>query len=39
MNVLKILAEMVEGYLDGGTEEALSEGLEETAEEATGREF
>ncbi len=39
MNVLKILAEMVEGYLDGGTDEALSEGVEEVAEEATGRDF
>lgn len=39
MNVLEILKEAVEGYLSGGTEEALSEGVEETAEEATGREL
>lgn len=37
MNVVKILLEAIEGYRDGGVEEAVSEGLEETAEEATGR--
>lgn len=39
MNLVKILLEAVEGYLSGGTEEAISEGVEETAEEATGRDF
>lgn len=39
MNVLEILKETIEGYLSGGAEEAVSEGVEETAEEATGREF
>jgi hypothetical protein len=39
MDILKILMEMVEGYLSGGTEEALAEGVEETAEEATGKEL
>jgi len=39
MNVLKILLEAVEGYLSGGASEALSEGAEEVAEEATGKEL
>ncbi len=39
MGLLNVLMEMVEGYMEGGTEEALSEGVEEVAEEATGRDF
>lgn len=39
MDVLKIVTETIEGFLSGGTSEAVSEGLEETAEEATGKEF
>ena len=39
MNLLKILSETIEGYLTGGVDEAMSEGIEETAEEATGRDF
>lgn len=39
MNVLKILWETIEGYMEGGAKEAISEGIEETAEEATGEEF
>lgn len=39
MNVFEILMETIEGYLSGGTEEAISEGIEETAEEATGEDF
>lgn len=39
MSVLKILMEAIEGYLSGGTDEAVSEGIEETAEEATGEDF
>lgn len=39
MNIVKIIAEMIDGYRSGGAEEALSEGLEETAEEATGKDL
>lgn len=39
MNALKILLEAIEGYRDGGVEAAIAEGVEETAEEATGKEF
>lgn len=39
MGVLEILMETIEGYLSGGAEEAVSEGIEETAEEATGEDF
>ncbi len=39
MNVLKVLLEAIEGYRDGGVEEAVSEGVEEVAEEATGRDL
>ncbi len=39
MSVLEILTETIGGYLSGGTEEAVSEGIEETAEEATGEGF
>ncbi len=39
MDALKTVAEMIEGYLSGGTEEAVSEGVEETAEEATGEDL
>lgn len=39
MNVLKILWEMVEGYLSDGASGAVSEGAEEVAEEATGKEL
>ena len=39
MNPLSILVEAIEGYLSGGTDEALSEAVEETAEEATGEEL
>lgn len=39
MDVFKILSEMIEGYTSGGAEEAISEGVEETAEEATGKDF
>lgn len=39
VNVLEILMEAVGGFLSGGAEEAVSEGVEETAEEATDREF
>ncbi|ELZ23311.1 hypothetical protein C477_02149 [Haloterrigena salina JCM 13891] len=39
MSVLEILTEAIDGYLSGGAEEAVSEGIEETAEEATGEEF
>ncbi len=39
MGLLNVLMEMLEGYMEGGTEEALSEGVEEVAEEATGRDF
>lgn len=39
MNVLKILLEAIEGYRDGGVDEAVSEGVEEVAEEATGRDL
>ncbi len=39
MNVIEILAEVIEGYVSGGAEEAISEGVEETAEEATGKDL
>ncbi len=39
MNPLKVLLEMVDGFRDGGVEEALSEGVEETAEQALDREL
>lgn len=39
MNLVEIVKEMIEGYRDGGTEEALAEGVEETAEEATGKDL
>lgn len=39
MGVLEILTETIEGHLSGGAEEAVSEGIEETAEEATGKDF
>jgi len=39
MNILKIPSEAIEGSLSGGVDEATSEGINETAEEATGREF
>lgn len=39
MGVLNILTEMVEGFRSGGTDEAVAEGAEETAEEATGRDL
>lgn len=39
MNPITILRETIEGYLSGGASEAVSEGIEETAEEATGKEL
>lgn len=39
MNVIEIVKEMIEGYRSGGTEEALAEGVEESAEEATGKDL
>ncbi len=39
MNVVEIVEEMIEGYLSGGAEEALSEGAEETVEGATGKDL
>ncbi len=39
MNVVNILKEMIEEYREGGAEEALAEGVEETAEEAPGRDL
>ena len=39
MNVLKVLLEAIEGYRDGGVDEAVSDGVEEVAEEATGRDL
>lgn len=39
MNVVEVLVETIEGYLSGGTDEALAEGVEETAEEATGEDL
>ena len=39
MNVLKVILETIEGFRDGGTTEAISEGVEEVAEQETGREL
>ncbi len=39
MAIVKILVEMIEGYVSGGTEEALAEGAEEAVEEATGNDL
>ena len=39
MNFVEVVREMIEGYREGGAEEALAEGVEETAEEATGRDL
>ncbi len=39
MNIIEIITEMIEGYVSGGTDEALAEGVEETAEEATGKDL
>lgn len=39
VNLLKIVTEMLEGFASGGADEAVSEGVEETAEEATGEDL
>jgi hypothetical protein len=39
MGLTNVIKETIEGYLEGGTDEALAEGAEETAEEATGKEL
>lgn len=39
MNVLKVILEAIEGFRDGGATEAVSEGVEEVAEQETGREL
>ncbi len=38
MNPVKLVLEMIDGFRDGGVEKALSEGVEETAEQALDRE-
>ncbi|SDM73249.1 hypothetical protein SAMN05192554_106187 [Haloarchaeobius iranensis] len=39
MNVLTVLLEAIDGFRDGGATEAISEGVEEVAEQETGREL
>lgn len=39
MGVVEIIKEMIEGFREGGAEEALAEGGEEVVEEKTGRDL
>ncbi len=39
MNVLEVILEAIDGFRDGGATEAISEGVEEAAEQETGREL
>jgi hypothetical protein len=39
MGIREIIKDAIEGFQSGGTEEALSEGAEEAAEEATGKDL
>ncbi len=39
MNVLKVILEAIEGFREGGAKEAISEGVEEVAEQETGRDL